>query len=100
MTGSLEGRAAMADAPLRNVDITEKAISAAGAAVISAVIVNPLDVAKVCLKPSVYLIIVGTCIQAYSNLYSNKNFFWKKSEFFPDMYPHFLSLSMYSNSCT
>lgn len=32
---------------LRDVDFREKAISAAGAAFISAVIVNPLDVAKV-----------------------------------------------------
>lgn len=45
--GSKEGRVAMADAPVRNVDLKEKAISAAGAAFISAVIVNPLDVAKV-----------------------------------------------------
>ena len=42
----------MADAPLRKVDVREKAISAAGAAFISAVIVNPLDVAKVALKPT------------------------------------------------
>lgn len=41
------GRVVMADAPIRNVDLKEKAISAAGAAVISAVLVNPLDVAKV-----------------------------------------------------
>lgn len=45
--GSQEGRNAMADAPQRQVDVKEKAISAAGAAVISAIIVNPLDVAKV-----------------------------------------------------
>jgi hypothetical protein len=45
--GSEEGRVAMADAPHRTVDVKEKAISAAGAAIISAIIVNPLDVAKV-----------------------------------------------------
>jgi len=45
--GSKEGRSAMAEAPQRKLDVKEKAISAAGAAVISAVIVNPLDVAKV-----------------------------------------------------
>lgn len=48
--GSKEGRIAMAAAPHRNVEWKEKAISAAGAAIISAVIVNPLDVAKVGLK--------------------------------------------------
>ena len=48
--GSKEGRVAMADAPHRTVDVKEKAISAAGAAIISAVIVNPLDVAKVRLE--------------------------------------------------
>lgn len=48
--GSQEGRNAMADAPQRQVDVKEKAISAAGAAVISAIIVNPLDVAKTRLQ--------------------------------------------------
>lgn len=52
--GSRMGRAFMADAPIRNVDLKEKAISAAGAAVISAVLVNPLDVAKVSFQ-SLYL---------------------------------------------
>ena len=49
--GSTEEHVAMADSPLRKVDMREKAISAAGAAFLSAVIVNPLDVAKVSLKP-------------------------------------------------
>jgi hypothetical protein len=45
-----EERVAMADAALRRVEVREKAVSAAGAAFVSAVIVNPLDVAKV--KPA------------------------------------------------
>lgn len=50
LLGNKEARVAMADSPLRQVDTKERAISAAGAAVISAIIVNPLDVAKVVRK--------------------------------------------------
>jgi solute carrier family 25 protein 39/40 len=35
----------------RAMGFTERAVAAAGAAVISAVLVNPLDVAKVCARP-------------------------------------------------
>jgi len=64
--GSKEGRSAMADAPLRKVDVKEKAISAAGAAVISAFIVNPLDVAKVGSEPALKSHWNGQHMQAVS----------------------------------
>jgi solute carrier family 25 protein 39/40 len=39
----------MEEVPSKSIDMKERAVSAAGAAFISAVIVNPLDVAKVSL---------------------------------------------------
>jgi hypothetical protein len=44
-SGSME----MEEVPSKSIDMKERAVSAAGAAFISAVIVNPLDVAKVSL---------------------------------------------------
>jgi hypothetical protein len=43
------GSREMEEVPSKSIDMKERAVSAAGAAFISAVIVNPLDVAKVSL---------------------------------------------------